>query len=112
MQCIGTLKASLCNIPGWIFKSSLVSKTCITLITLITLKVTQEASGNIWAPIIIFANSPLSDQTIVDQQVAEIFPDKCKQSWIKLFSKAALMVERKAAAIPAPPEEAVEVFNI
>jgi len=53
-------------------------------------QVTQEASGNIWAPIIIFANSPLSDQTIVDQQ-------------------AALMVERKAAAIPAPPEEAVEV---
>ena len=63
----------------------------------------REASGNIWAPTIIFSNSPLSDQTIVDQQVAENY------IWIILDFKAALTVERKAAAIPAPPEEAVEV---
>ena len=66
---------------------------------------TREASGNIWAPTIIFSNSPLSDQTIVDQQVAENY------IWIILDFKAALTVERKAAAIPAPPEEAVEVVD-
>jgi len=53
-------------------------------------QVTQEASGNIWVPTIIFSNSPLSDQTVVDQQ-------------------AVLTVVKQTGAIPAPPEEAMEV---
>ena len=32
---------------------------------------TEEASGNIWVPTVIFSNTPLSAQTIVDQQVGD-----------------------------------------
>ena len=71
------------------------------------LQVTQEASGNIWTPTIIFSNSPLSDQTIVDRQVE--ISNLARQTI--LDSKAVLTVVKKAGAIPAPPEEAVEVLN-
>ena len=50
---------------------------------------TQEASGNIWAPTIIFSNSPLSDQTIVDQQVAAILNWKCNDFGFKGCSDCA-----------------------
>merc|ERR1712130_841760 len=53
-------------------------------------QVTQDASGNIWTPTIIFSNSPLSDQTILDQQ-------------------AVLTVAKRTGPIPALPEEEVEV---
>ena len=67
---------------------------------------TQDASGNIWTPTIIFSNSPLSDQTLLDQQV----PISNLQTILDL--KAVLTVAKRTGPIPALPEEAVEVLNI
>ena len=81
--------------------------TLTTLIAGPAMQVTQEASGNIWTPTIIFSNSPLSDQTIVDRQVE--ISNLARQTILDL--KAVLTVVKKSGAIPAPPEEAVEVLN-